>query len=534
MTTDTDRLIHAYIEGDLTTEQAAQLSAWVEQSDTNAEHFVRACVQHYLLREQAVGKDLAESAFSMEGRQAGDADDAEGLTSPGLLQHLSELGTQGQPSDELPLIHIDSSTPLTRKAYSSALSYVIKHTFTPKRVAILATAAALLLGVVLAIVLLVGGPDGTQEIAGTPEQPAAVDGQIDARPRVVATLTAERDAVWERQPVPDLRAGQRFKLTQGTAEITTQRGAVAILEAPATVELLDNDNDNDNDNAIRLHAGKLVGICDTESSKGFTVFTDTAEVTDIGTVFGVERDAFGQTMVGVLSGHVVLSYKASNDEARLLEAGDVAAVSAQGLAIAKPPADAIERFHDWGRLLRPVTVSGDAVFVENMPAELHQDHELVRVYREPAGVLLHEDLGVSRTQTGPYRPSDPKERSTVTTGTRVDSYFVHINRPSRPTNSISRTFTITFDQPVVGLIVHTDLVIETNGRFGNPGMRYLKAGGIGLVSKSGFEPDAPQVDSIQWSDNRKTLTVTLNVEDADQFRVLTLSPETTSAPGTPE
>ena len=64
-------------------------------------------------------------------------------------------------------------------------------------------------------------------------------------PRVLATT--EHDAVWDRQPGEDLYAGQRLTLTQGFAEITTTRGAVAILEAPVTIELLNNDN------ALRLH-----------------------------------------------------------------------------------------------------------------------------------------------------------------------------------------------------------------------------------------------------------------------------------------
>lgn len=351
---------------------------------------------------------------------------------------------------------------------------------------------------------------------------------------IVATLTAEHDAVWtspqaEGASAPvsighTLRAGDRLTLSQGFVEITTARGAVAIVQAPGTIELID-------DNAIRLHAGKLVGICETESSKGFTVYTDTAKVTDIGTVFGVERDALGQTITGVLTGHVVLSNKVSNDEPRLLKAGDLAGITADGLATTETPADAIRRFRDWRKLLRPVTVTGDAVFVQNMPAQLHEDHELVRVYREPGGVLLQEDLIVSRTEPGLYRPTDANERSTVPAGTRVDSYLVHINRPRRPTNRITRTFTLTFDQPVIALIVHTNLIITTNGTFGNPTTRYIKAGGIGLVSKSGFATDAPQVDAIDWSDDRKTLRVTLNIEDYDQFRVLTLSPEAASADG---
>ncbi|MEM9346949.1 MAG: LamG-like jellyroll fold domain-containing protein [Planctomycetota bacterium] len=102
----------------------------------------------------------------------------------------------------------------------------------------------------------------------------------------VATLTAEHDAMWQLKSGESLSrgdalaAGQRLTLTQGYAEITTRRGAVAILEAPASVELLGN-------NSLRLEAGKLVGICETPSSKGFVVRTPQMDMVDLGTEFGV-------------------------------------------------------------------------------------------------------------------------------------------------------------------------------------------------------------------------------------------------------
>lgn len=304
MTTDPAQLIHAYIEGDLSPEQAADLSAWVELSDANAEHFVRSCVQHYLLREQAVGKDLAESAFNAEGvkaHSADDADETEDLTSPGLLKHLAHLEVQAQASNEFPAFPAGASRPLTKKTYVSALLYVFEHTFTPKRVAICATAATLLLGVVLAIVMLTGSDEG-EPVAGT----GASSEEMFAAPRLVAALTAEHDAVWDRRPGGNFYAGQRFELTEGFAEITTKRGAVGVIEAPASIELLDNDN------AIYLHAGKLVGICETASSRGFVVRTPHLDVTDLGTRFGVDASSSEATEVHVFDGEVEVVKPAQN------------------------------------------------------------------------------------------------------------------------------------------------------------------------------------------------------------------------------
>ncbi|MEO0475199.1 MAG: hypothetical protein AAF085_04390, partial [Planctomycetota bacterium] len=185
-------------------------------------------------------------------------------------------------ADEAEPIHIDSSTPLTKKAYSSALSYVIEHTFTPKRIAAIAAAAVLLLGAVLTIVLLTSGEE-TPEVA-TPSDFTPFTPTPDPN-RVVATVTDQVNAQWlsanGQGALPDrmlLAVNQRLTLVEGFAEITTNRGAKVLIQAPATVETTDSDN------AIRLHRGKLVGRCETPSSKGFTVHAPGMDVVDLGTV----------------------------------------------------------------------------------------------------------------------------------------------------------------------------------------------------------------------------------------------------------
>jgi len=145
---------------------------------------------------------------------------------------------------------------------------------------------AAVLAIALTLVLVFSGNQTPGPIAQRPQQPAPTTPERRAvATQIVATLTAEHDAHWSTPGLSrgdSLFAGQTLTLTQGFAEITTNRGAVAILEAPATIELLDNDN------ALRLHTGRLVGICETQSSKGFTVRTAHMYITDLGTEFGVE------------------------------------------------------------------------------------------------------------------------------------------------------------------------------------------------------------------------------------------------------
>ena len=270
-----DEAILDLLDGSLPEDSQAELRRWLDESPEHWGRFVELSFVHSQIAEQL------HSQRSSDGVRLG--------------------ALHAEPADqELPPIHLESSTPLTRQQYASALSYVLRHTFTPKRIAVLATAAVLLLGVVLTIVFLTGGPNDTEQIVVRPEnpgQPGSTGDRIDA-PAIVATLTGERDAVWDRQPGEDLSAGQRLTLAQGFAEITTNRGAVAILEAPATIELIDSPN------ALRLHAGKLVGICETESSKGFLVRTPHMDVIDLGTRFGIDASRADTTEVHVFEGEV--------------------------------------------------------------------------------------------------------------------------------------------------------------------------------------------------------------------------------------
>ncbi|MBX2852294.1 MAG: FecR domain-containing protein [Phycisphaeraceae bacterium] len=211
---------------------------------------------------------------------------------------------------------VEHDRPLTMREITSAASYLARHALLRKPVILGGIAAMLALAVTLFFVFQGGSPTllPTQPIAGAPERP---DPGAPNPARAVATLTAEHDArwAWAELTVGDtLNAGQRLTLAAGFAEVTTLSGAVAILEAPATIELLDNHN------AIRLHAGKLLGSCRSDSSKGFSVHTPNALVVDIGTEFGVEVDEQRQTFAHVYVGEVEVSSLEGNgaDTVRLV------------------------------------------------------------------------------------------------------------------------------------------------------------------------------------------------------------------------
>lgn len=352
-----DELIKAYFADPTSPEACEAIEAWAQEDPANMQELADFAVTEYLLHLEQ--KRLDTSATLSTLLEMEDVAESEVV----VLDGKSPLAFKPSPPRK-------REASFTQDALSTG-SYVLKHSLTPKNIAILATAASLLLGVVLAIVLLAGGPDDTQEIAGTPEQPAVVDGPIDVRPIVVATLTAEHEAVWDRRPGEDLYAGQRFELTQGFAQITTASGAIAILEAPVTIELINSPN------ALRLHAGKLVGICHTESSKGFVVKTDHADITDLGTEFGVTAHVDG-VEAGVFVGEI--AFKAPNAPSQVITHSQTARVLVKKdrptLIIEDKPAEGYAR-----RLPRPALITDASINlpgfkVEVVPNGVYEDAKL--------------------------------------------------------------------------------------------------------------------------------------------------------------
>ena len=249
-----------------------------------------------------------------------------------LFERLQEAEDNAEP--DFSLLHTPVLQPSSPKADPGSLSshdlaavtgYALRLALTSKPAKRIYAYAGVAAVVLLAVTLINpwgGGEEHTPDPVAddTSEQPAGV--------LRVATLTAEHDAVWASDAPSTgdtLAPGQRLTLTAGFAEITTEEGAIAILEAPVTIELIGSPN------TIRLHAGKLVGICETETSKGFLVRTPHTDVIDLGTRFGVHvEDAFSQpTHVQVFQGSVRLESLAS--EMATLFAGQAKAAGAEGL-----------------------------------------------------------------------------------------------------------------------------------------------------------------------------------------------------------
>jgi hypothetical protein len=104
-----------------------------------------------------------------------------------------------------------------------------------------------------------------------------------------------------------------LELVEGIATVKFDSGAEVVMEAPATLELVDAM-------ACRLVKGTLVADV-PPSAIGFSVDTPNAKVVDYGTRFGVSAGEDGKYLVQVLEGLVEVSPKSTN-EPKQLRAGE--------------------------------------------------------------------------------------------------------------------------------------------------------------------------------------------------------------------
>ncbi len=91
--------------------------------------------------------------------------------------------------------------------------------------------------------------------------------------------------------------GERFELAEGTLKLLTRRGAELVIEAPAIFRF-------ESPQRLRLEKGRLAADV-PPAAKGFTVVTPDGDAVDLGTRFGVDVPAEGDSEIHVFEGEVI-------------------------------------------------------------------------------------------------------------------------------------------------------------------------------------------------------------------------------------
>ena len=338
-----DELIGAVLDGGATDAQLKELNTLMASDPAVVERWLELSELH-VLSLRLLGQPDALIALPPDAASPRtDLPAATSIDAKGLMQQLvdqtqescrlAEVAARAERELQVKQEQFDQGARRGQQASGLSGSGML---FIPQPLAWSGLAAAVVLLLVVVSVVFLGGGDDR-----LPQAPvAAQDGDTppqQEQPVAAATLTAEYDAYWAGNAPrvgEALHAGLRLTLDAGRAEITTLDGAIAVLEAPCSFEMIDR-------NAMLLHSGSMMGICETEAAQGFLVRTPSMDVIDLGTRFGVDASEQGATQVHVIEGLVkaVASDAPQDTEPVLLSTGESARASEQSDAIVKVEID---------------------------------------------------------------------------------------------------------------------------------------------------------------------------------------------------
>lgn len=170
-----------------------------------------------------------------------------------------------------------------------------------------------------------------------------------------------------------------------------------------------------------------------------------------------------------------------------------------------------------------IALNGPAQVVSEPPVSLVRDAVEggdLSIFAESQGVTLDAPLTLDIGQGGAFESFSNRElggfSTVVDAGTVVDSFIVHFDPPGSPKQqtSLSGPVTLTFAQPVFGLLVGGSSLRSTDGLLGLAGTSYLNSSHRGLEEGE---------DSITLSDDLRTLTINSlsgTRRDLDEIRIV--------------
>lgn len=331
-----------------------------------------------------------------------------------------------------------------------------------------------------------------------------------------ASLVHVSDASWDGDgpPLGTRLGNESLRLTSGIAQVVFDSGVEVTLQGPAIYHLVGAAK-------TRLVSGLLTATV-PEGAEGFSVDTPNAEVVDLGTSFGIDLRLDGVSEVSVFEGGVDVILNESTEKRRLDE-GDAIRIRS-GADIEDVDLE-VQRYAQIWPVAMGVIDSSDSVhLIPPWPKRVRfiRSDDQIFLAAEGRPLRLEDNLSVNVAQPGEYRASSELTPSDLQRGTRVRSYLLqHAPERSLPPREATRVSgTVTFDQPIVGLIVLHDELLDSSHLFGN-----LGAGEPQPRRQLDFTGKA-NGDRITLSEDRRTLQVNLISpgRTSDLIRVIVEAP----------
>lgn len=311
-----------------------------------------------------------------------------------------------------------------------------------------------------------------------------------------------------------------IEIQRGFIRLQFDDGVEVTLQGPARYELLESGK-------TRLHSGLLTATV-PPGAEGFQVSTQTAEVVDLGTAFGIEIDADGIPVVSVFDGKVEVTPINRGDK-QLVQEGEAVRVNLLH-EIETSQFDAVAFEKVWPVASGVLGSTGAFRFAPHWPRPMGLVQSNTDIFVLPEGYarLLTEPLVVNVTMLGTVRVAADLSPAAIPTGTRVKSFLLQFkpldlrdeseSPPNQPNPSELERIVgeITFDRPVLGLIVVGDDLRASDGIFSKRGGQFPQKGRALELSGT------PRDDTVTLSEDRRTVKLDLAAYGlfGDQVRVI--------------
>ena len=302
-----------------------------------------------------------------------------------------------------------------------------------------------------------------------------------------------------------LTRGNHLILDEGRLALKFDSGAKLAVVGPAEL-IVGGPN-----SARLLHGQVMVRV--PGKIKGFALQTPVEKVIDLGTAFGVDVSITGETAISVFDGEVKLG-----NEQRLF-AGSAVSVDQPNTAPKEIPYVEGEFAESWQLSFGVEVLSGQVKLAtpsqRPYPTKVH-DPESLLLFPEREEVELPKGFVLDATKPGVWQRPFGEKSPTLRKATIVDSYLLQYY-PGNTTESLqTQNFVgeLRFDRPIVGLILHNDLLIQSD-----PILNYLHTDFSGIMHR-GINLN----DVVILSEDRHRLKISFDVmANADQIRVLVAS-----------
>lgn len=328
--------------------------------------------------------------------------------------------------------------------------------------------------------------------------------------RIVATvIKASQDASWSGDLFPDAEGGVpsgQYHLESGVVALRFSSGSEMTVEGPAVFEV---DEDG---GASVIHGVALAKAAAPEL--GITLRSRGLNVAEPAALIGIDARSEHSTEAVVFSGGGGICY--ANGGCRPLASHEAIQADLTRDRLVNIPYNPRPFRKAW-EMLAGVEKNMGAVRIELPGAEIQpavQEGE-VQVYLENESFVADTGIEVDEIRVGEFAAVGANPGQSLQAGSELKSYLLQTWATNGNEEEDEVEASVTFDQPVVGVIYSSDRLASSDRSVGTS----ITHGGEDFARGRGLDSG---IDEILLSDDRRTLNLKLRGKDleVDQVRVI--------------